>query len=741
MVNKDYLKKLSNLGFSIIPIDENKIPIGKWKDYQNSKRNTDEIELLNCTKYGLVTGFNDLEVIDIDLKVLSTVTEKNKWWDEYLAFLSDNIIDFLDKVVIAKTQKGGYHILYKSKNLIGNTKVAKLEGMTEAIIETRGKGGYVVVYDNFFTKKEYHQIDFITDEERDIIWSISKTYDYKDPKTIELPKKSEYIVKDQVTPWEDYNNKHSVFDIIDDEFTIVRNTQNSYVIKRNGATSPHSGYVFKNTGCLFLFSTGTIYPNEKLLSPYNLYTIRYHNSDYKESASELYKKGYGSRIVKEVESIRKEVVLNSQDLIFPLEIYPDNIQNYLLECNRTLNSSIDYMGCAFLWVLSVIIGNSIKIQVKTGWIESVNLWLALVGKPGVGKTPNIENVIFPLHKANSLEIKNYIKKLTSFEKYKDLDKKEKERVEEQREPKKTQFIANDITLEALIELHSENQNSIGVFKDELSGWLKDMNKYRAGSDLEFWLSTWSNKGVSLNRRTSKNAFIESPIIPVLGGIQPGILNDFFTAENKDNGFIDRMLTCYPDVKIEEFSDAEMHEDVHEWYNSYVLNFYDKIKKEYILKDSEDEIISHVALLSPEAKKEYIRIDKEITAIQNSDVENEYMKSMLPKQKSYIPRFALMLNVLYAHEGTSRSMFIISKESMLAAEKLSKYFINMAKKIKIDSVEVGELKQVISNNKTKSKKDQIKETYNLNPDFNKKELAELLGVSRQSIYNTINELKK
>ena len=740
-MNKDYLKKLSSLGYSIIPCDEEKVPIGKWKPYQTSKRSSDEIELLNSPKYGLVTGFNDLEVIDIDLKVLSTVTEKNEWWAEYLAFLSDNIIDFLDKVVIAKTQRGGYHILYKSKTIIGNTKIAKLEGMTEAIIETRGVGGFVVVYDNFFTKKEYHQIDFITDEERDIIWSISKTYNYNNPNQIELPKKSEYIIKDQVTPWDDYNEKHSVFDIIDDEFTIVRNTQNSYVIKRNGATSPHSGYVFKNTGCLFLFSTGTIYPNEKLLSPYNLYTLRYHNGDYKESASELYKKGYGSRIVKEVESIRKEVVLNSEDLIFPLEIYPDNIKNYLLECNRTLNSSIDYMGCAFLWVLSVIIGNSIKVQVKTGWIESVNMWLALVGKPGVGKTPNIENVIFPLHKANSLEIKNYIKKLTAFEKYKDLDKKDKERVEEQKEPKKTQFIANDITLEALIELHSENQNSIGVFKDELSGWLKDMNKYRAGSDLEFWLSTWSNKGVSLNRRTSKNAFIESPIIPVLGGIQPGILNDFFTAENKDNGFIDRMLTCYPDVKIEEFSDAEMKEEVHEWYNSYVLNFYDKIKKEYILKDPEGDIISHVALLSPEAKKEYIRIDKEITAIQNSDVENEYMKSMLPKQKSYIPRFALMLNILYAHEGTSRSMFIISKESMLAAEKLSKYFINMSKKIKIDSVEVGELKQVISNNKTKSKKDQIKETYNLNPDFNKKELAELLGVSRQSIYNAINELKK
>ena len=27
-------------------------------------------------------------------------------------------------------------------------------------------------------------------------------------------------------------------------------------------------------------------------------------------------------------------------------------------------------------------------------------------------------------------------------------------------------------------------------------------------------------------------------------------------------------------------------------------------------------------------------------MQNSDFENEYMKSMLPKQKSYIPRFCI-----------------------------------------------------------------------------------------------------
>ena len=38
-------------------------------------------------------------------------------------------------------------------------------------------------------------------------------------------------------------------------------------------------------------------------------------------------------------------------------------------------------------------------------------------------------------------------------------------------------------MEALIDLHENVPHGIGIFKDELAGWLKDMNKYRSGSDL------------------------------------------------------------------------------------------------------------------------------------------------------------------------------------------------------------------------------------------------------------------
>jgi hypothetical protein len=113
--------------------------------------------------------------------------------------------------------------------------------------------------------------------------------------------------------------------------------------------------------------------------------------------------------------------------------------------------------------------------------------------------------------------------------------------------------------------------------------------------------------------------------------------------------------------------------------------------------------------------------------------------MLPKQKSYIPRFALLLHVFNDFFSEGGNSLLISKESVLNAEKISKYFIATAKKIKVNSVEVGAIKTIVSQNKNKSSKKKFLEIYKSNPKVNKKEVAELLGVSLQSIYNYIKEL--
>lgn len=736
MIQKSYAKKLASIGFSLIPCNEKKAPYEtEWS--KRPIKTPDEIENLNPTMWGCRTGYNDLECIDIDLKIFPTLQERKDWWEEYLSFLSDNIEDFTDKIVIAKTLNGGYHLIYKTNIKEGNQKIARLKEYKEALIETRGVGGQFILYGNFFTKLEYHDVKYITDEEREIIFTISKTYNYINEVEVEKPKQNVYNVEENdITPWEDFNQKNNVLDIISDEFKVVRNTVKSIIVKRNGAKSPHSGYVYKDSGCLYLFSTGTIYPHEKLLSPFQVYTIKNFNGDYNRSASHLYSEGYGTRKLKPLNfELPKEEIINTN---FPIDIFPKEIKSFIIESSNTLNLSVDYMGCSFLWVVSLCVGNTMVIEVKPGWREVANLWLAMVGKPGWGKTPAIKQIIAPLQKLNIFEQKDYQKKYKAYKEFELLTKKEKEHSQEVLKPVNQQFILNDVTLEALVQIHEQNPKGVGVFMDELNGWAKDMNKYRAGSDLEFWLSTWSGAPVSLNRKTSDSSFVDKPFISVLGGIQPSIFNQLATGDNAENGFIDRILLSYPSIKVENFNENYMNADALQWYEDFVIKMKRTIDNHFIKLDENNNISPSVVPLHNDSKAEFKRIHDKITEMQNSDSVTEYLKSMLPKQKSYVPRFALLLNTLWSFFDDDFKVDCINKQSMVYAEKVSDYFITMAKNVKIESAETNELKTQIKDKKTVFEK--FVEIHKNNPEFNRSKVAELLGISRTMVHKYLKQIE-
>ena len=173
-----------------------------------------------------------------------------------------------------RTKNDGYHILYKSKRCDKNQKLAKLKGHNQAIIETRGAYGYVFLYpDNNVGKKTYFDIDFISDQDREILFSFSKMYNHIEEKEIkqEKPKVKKYDSAG-LKPWDDYNQKTDILTLISDDFEVKHRmeTAKKYVVKRFGLDSVHSGYIFKDSGCMYLFSTGTIYPAETLLTPCDL---------------------------------------------------------------------------------------------------------------------------------------------------------------------------------------------------------------------------------------------------------------------------------------------------------------------------------------------------------------------------------------------------------------------------------------------------------------------------------------
>jgi len=213
------------------------------------------------------------------------------------------------------------------------------------------------------------------------------------------------------------------------------------------------------------------------------------------------------------------------------------------------------------------------------------------------------------------------------------------------------------------------------------------------------------------------------------------MDTFYTDENKDNGFIDRMLFCYPEIEIEYYSENEMRQEHLDWYDNYIMRFYETTKKN--IQTTEDgDILPSVSKFSPEAKKEFVRIQNEITDTQKSDDENEYMKSMLPKQKSYVARFALILNTLEAIENKETFKGEITKDSILKAEILSKYFVNMAKKIKTSSIERTQIKSDIDNKKTNYAN--FCTVYAKNKNLPRTQIAELLNISRTQVYNYIKK---
>lgn len=740
----DRCNRLFDDGFSLITVSDNKIPNIKWKEYQSVAMKKDTFEnfylLPNSAGVGIVTGFSDLEVLDIDLKVLPTVKERDEFWNELLNMLRDNLEDFESKFVIVKTRNSGYHILYKCKVINGNTKIAKLKGNTEAIIESRGRGGYVWIYDQFIQGKNYSDIQYISELERECIWTICKMYNYVENVEQIKPKiETEYHEAD-IKIWDDYNNKTSVWDLVNNEFQIVKKLPTKTVIKRHGATSPHSGYIFDNSHFMYLFSTGTQYPNEKLLTPFHVYAIQKHHGDFSNAAKDLYKQGYGSRVRKKqiTESIKQEPV-NVETTDFPIDIYPMFIQRYISEVSSTLNANIDFLGCGFLWALSLCVGNTIKIEPKKGWQEAAILWIALVGRAGVGKTHTIKAITNPLEHLNGREIKKYADSMSKYEAYQALDKKEKLFAEEVKKPRKTKFIAEDITMEALVELHEANPNGIGILKDELVGWIKDMNKYREGSDLQKYLSSWSNGILSSDRKTSGSSYVEKSFIPIIGGVQPSILTGVYTPENKENGFIDRILLCYPEIQVERYNKKEMSEKLMNEYYEFMTFLFDNIKTSLLKYDDFGNITPFIVRLSPDADKQWNRIFDKITDMQNSDNENEYIKSVLPKMKSYILRFALLLDVLYIYSD-QKDLSLISERAILNAEKLGDYFILMAKKNKFQSMEHLEMVETIKFSGKRGAFEKFKAIYEVNPKVNKSKIAEELNVSRQTVITWEKELK-
>lgn len=292
---KEYLKA----GLSVIPTKEDKLPaLATWKPYQATRLKEEEVDKLftgaNVKGLGIICGAisGGLEVIDVDTKHDTT----GSLWDDLRTLIEDNLPELYNRLVIAQTKSGGYHLYYRCSQIKGNLKLAtKLN--KEVLIETRGEGGYVIAppapgYK--YIQGEPGKIPTITPEEREVLFSIAKSFTEIAEPEPKVKTETTYQATG-LSPFEDYNHRGDVVGLLESKgWRVVNQSGQRINLLRPGQTdSKSSGNFHTGLKVLRVFSSSTEFNPDKGYSPAQVFSLLECNEDNKLTYKRLLELGYG----------------------------------------------------------------------------------------------------------------------------------------------------------------------------------------------------------------------------------------------------------------------------------------------------------------------------------------------------------------------------------------------------------------------------------------------------------------
>lgn len=279
-----------------------------------------------------------------------------------------------------------------------------------------------------------------------------------------------------------------------------------------------------------------------------------------------------------------ESVLSSVPELDPLLI-PDAFRGWLADIADRSCLPVEYPTAAAIVAAGAVIGRKVAMKPKrfdSTWILVPNLWGGIVGPPGVMKSYAAEEGLKPLHRLEAearerheAAIKTHHAELMVIEAQVDAKKAELKKLaksgadqdqmsllaaeiaameEQKTAPTASRYLVNDVTIEKLGELLRENPNGMTMFRDELVGFLRTMDKQGHENDRQFYLESWSGTlpFFTYDRIARGTIVIPNPTMSLFGGIQPGPLTRYIRGasfgSNEDDGLIQRFqILVYPDI--------------------------------------------------------------------------------------------------------------------------------------------------------------------------------------------------
>lgn len=256
---------------------------------------------------------------------------------------------------------------------------------------------------------------------------------------------------------------------------------------------------------------------------------------------------------------------------FDMRLLPQVFRDWVGDIAERMQCPADYLAVGVVVAAGAVVGNRIGVQPKrldTGWVEVPNLWGAIVGRPGVMKSPALSQVLAPLkrleakaleafkgtrmqHEIDRMQFDAAMKMIESTMKKPSATRPDALPVEPE-EPQPPRLLLNDATYQKLGEVLSGNPHGLMVFQDELSGLLVRLDSDGQEAARAFYLEAWNGQqGYTFDRIGRGTVRIPRLCFSLLGGLQPSKLREYLRSAvyggKGDDGLAQRLqMLVYPD---------------------------------------------------------------------------------------------------------------------------------------------------------------------------------------------------
>ena len=262
---------------------------------------------------------------------------------------------------------------------------------------------------------------------------------------------------------------------------------------------------------------------------------------------------------------------------FDFDLLPNSLRPWIQDIVERVQCPPDFPAVGAMISLAAVVGRKIGIRPKRqdDWLEVPNLWGAIVGRPGVLKSPALREVMRPLARLEAQAREGFEDALATWQRARELHKLKREaerskitkayktnkEVDEEAlggefhedEPQARRYVVNDFSVEALGVILQGNPNGTLAYRDELIGLLKSLDKEGNEGARGFFLSAWSGLDSYTFDRIGRglNMRIEACCLSLLGSIQPSVIGGYLrqaVAGGGGDGLLSRFqLLVWPDI--------------------------------------------------------------------------------------------------------------------------------------------------------------------------------------------------